>query len=272
MKDIVHIRNAYCASYSIAHMDYSKYMSEVLTYQRIDLDDAERSFLFKIINGQDSVYKILSYFKLRRQTMSYKNVQYILSRLQERYFIEEIRRKFLRGTIYYRLTTFGLFHIFSRMASYPPELLIKYKDNIILQTLLYPYFEEETIRYCTARFYSTITQYLRECCQTTLFALDTIKSTSNVEDRGIQAKQLEFDLEWHTKALGFKLTVLYNDSNMLISNPDVSNDNARIALYEVENEMKTLLSKDNRFMGLILTLKKEFEDGYKELNDLKKGK
>ena len=74
-------------------MDYSKYMSEILTYQRIELDDAERSFLFKIINGQDSVYKILSYLKLRRQTMSYKNVQLILRRLQERYFIEEVPRK-----------------------------------------------------------------------------------------------------------------------------------------------------------------------------------
>lgn len=253
-------------------MDYSKYMSEILTYQRIELDDAERSFLFKIINGQDSVYKILSYLKLRRQTMSYKNVQLILRRLQERYFIEEIRGKLLRGKIYYRITTLGLFHIFSTMASYPPELLIKYKDNIMLKTLLYPYFEEETIKHCTARFYSAITQYLRECCQTTLHALENTKSTSNIEDRGMQAKQLEFDLEWHIKALGFKLVVMYNESNMLITNPDLSNDNARIALYEVENEMKTLLSKDDKFMGLTLALKKEFEDGYKELVDLKKGK
>ena len=158
------------------------------------------------------------------------------------------------------------------MASYPPELLIKYKDNIMLKTLLYPYFEEETIKHCTARFYSAITQYLRECCQTTLHALENTKSTSNIEDRGMQAKQLEFDLEWHIKALGFKLVVMYNESNMLITNPDLSNDNARIALYEVENEMKTLLSKDDKFMGLTLALKKEFEDGYKELVDLKKGK
>ena len=85
-------------------MDYSKYMSEILTYERIELDEAERSFLFKIINGQDSVYKILSYLKLRRQTMSYKNVQLILRRLQERYFIEEIRGKLLRGKIYYNHT------------------------------------------------------------------------------------------------------------------------------------------------------------------------
>ena len=266
------MRNTYCASFSIAYMDYSKYMSEISTYQRIELEDTERSFLFKIINGQDSAYKILSYFKLRRQTMSYKNIQYILRRLQELYLIEEVRGKFLRGTIYYRLTTLGLFHIFSKMASYPPELLIKYKDNIILKTLIYPYFEEETIKHCTARFYSAIIQYLRECCQTTLYSLDTIKSTSNTEDKEIQANQLEFDLGWHTKALGFKLAVIYNESNMLITNPDVSNDNARIALYELENGMKTLLSKDARFMSLILALKKEFEDGYKELINLKKGK
>jgi hypothetical protein len=88
----------------------------------------------------------------------------------------------------------------------------------------------------------------------------------------MQAKQLEFDLAWHTKALGFKLAVMYNESNMLITNPNVPNDNARIALYEVENDMKTLLSKDDRFMRLILTVKKEFEEGYRELIDLKKDK
>jgi hypothetical protein len=255
-----------------SYMNYSKYMSEVSAYERIELDDAERSFLFKIINGQDSAYKILSYYKLRRQTMSYKNIQHILRRLQDLYLIEEIQRKFLRGTMYYRLTTIGLFHIFFRIASYPPELLIKYKDNIVLKTLLYPYFEEETIKHSTARFYSTITQYLRRCCETTLYTLDTISSTPNVEDIGMQAKQLEFDLGWHTKALGFKLAVMYNESNMLITNPNVPNDNARIALYEVENDMKTLLSKDDKFMCLILTVKKEFEDGYKELIDLKKDK
>jgi hypothetical protein len=36
--------------------------------------------------------------------------------------------------------------------------------------------------------------------------------------------------------------------------------------------MKTLLSKDDRFMRLILTVKKEFEEGYRELIDLKKDK
>ena len=97
---------------AFAYMNYSKYMSEVSAYERIELDDAERSFLFKIINGQDSAYKILSYYKLRRQTMSYKDIQHILRRLQDLYLIEEIRRKYLRGTMYYRLTTIGLFHIF----------------------------------------------------------------------------------------------------------------------------------------------------------------
>jgi hypothetical protein len=255
-----------------AYMDYSKYMSEVSAYERIELDDEERSFLFKIINGQDSAYKILSYFKLRRQPMSYKNIQYVLNRLREQYLVEEIRGKFLPGNVYYRLTTRGLFHIFFSMASYPPELLIKYKDNIILKTLLYPYFEEETIKHCTGRFYSVITQYLRGCCEITLYTLDAIKSASNIEDREMQSNQLEFDLAWRNKALGFKLAVMYNESNMLITNPNVSNDNARIALYEVENEMKTLLSKDDRFMCLALIVKKEFDDGYKELIDLKKGK
>ena len=77
-------------------------------------------------------------------------------------------------------------------------------------------------------------------------------------------------MEWHAKALGFKLALMYNESNMLMTNPESDKDNANVVLYELENAMKTLLSNDNKFMELLQLVEKEFGEGYKEFMELKK--
>jgi hypothetical protein len=118
--------------------------------------------------------------------------------------------------------------------------------------------------------YFAITQHLRECCETTLYALGDIKASNVEEDRKKYVKRLGFDLEWHAKALGFKLALMYNESNMLMTNPESDKDNANVVLYELENAMKTLLSKDNKFMELLQLVEKEFGEGYKEFMELKK--
>lgn len=245
------------------------YMSEVSTCERIELGDKEKSFLFKVMSGHDSAFKITSYIKSRRRPMAYKNEYTIIKRLQELNLIEE-EGKFFRGAVYYRFTTCGLFYILSTILSYPPTLLIKYQENMILKTLIYPYLQPDTIRRCTARLYSAITQYLRECCETTFYALDDIRITNVVEEKDRYIKKLGLDLEWHAKTLGFKLAVMYNESNILMANPESAKDNAKVALYELENAMKTLLSKDNKFMELLQLVEKEFGDGYKELMELKR--
>jgi hypothetical protein len=190
-----------------------------------------------------------------------------MKRLQELNLVEE-EGKFLGGATYYKLTSCGLFYIFSNVTTYSPRLLIKYQDSTLLKTLLYPYFEIETIKSCTARLYSAITRYLKTCCETTLSSLDIIKGTSRTEDRERYAKGLESELEWRAKALGFKIAIMYNESIILGTNPDA--DNARVAFYELERAMKTTLCKDTRFMRLLDVVQKEFEESYKELVELRR--
>jgi hypothetical protein len=256
-------------------MDYSGYLSEILTYERVEVGETERSLLFKIMNTYESsaAYRIASYFKLRRQSTPYYNkMEYtIIKGLEKIKLIEEVQQEsFLRESIYYKLTTYGLFYIFSNTLNYPPQLLTNYHDNIILKTLLFQYFEINTIKHCTARFYPMITQYLNDCCSTSVDRLDIIKSTSNVKYKERYIKALEYDLKSHAKVLGFKLAIMYNESNILMTNPDVENDNARVTLYELENKMKLLLSRDNNFMQLLQKVEREFGDGYKELMESKK--
>ena len=83
-------------------------------------------------------------------------------------------------------------------------------------------------------------------------------------------KGLESELEWRAKTLGFKTAIMYNESIILGTNPDVDNENAKVAFYELESAMKTTLSKDDRFMRLLDLVQKEFGESYKELIDLRR--
>lgn len=221
------------------------------------------------MSGHYSAFKITSYIKARRQPIAYKDEYTTLKRLQQLNLIEEEEAKFLRGTVYYKLTTVGLFYILTNMSSYPPTLLTRYQDNILLKTLLYPYIEIGTIRSCTAHLYSVITRYLKECCEITIHTLHDIKGAISSEHSERYVNGLQFDLEWQAKVLGFQLAIMYSESNILRVNPDVANDNSKVAFYELESTMKLLLSKDDRFMHLIREVEKEFSEGYKEILELK---
>jgi hypothetical protein len=69
--------------------------------------------------------------------------------------------------------------------------------------------------------------------------------------------------------LGFRLAVMYNESNILTTNVDILDDNAKVALYEVEDRMKKLLAYDTRFMKMVQSVREEFEAGYNELIKMK---
>jgi hypothetical protein len=251
-------------------LSYSQYFKEIPQYERIEkLHDIERSSLFKIMNA----YQPGSYLKLRRHHESYnKDELNAIKRLQELNLIkiQDKPKSFLGRKIFYVLTSSGLFYIFSNILNYPPQMLTRYQHDIILKTLLFQYFEVETIEGSTARFYSVITQYLQECCRTILQRIDVVKKSTkgtsipmNVKD----TKILESDLRWHAKVIAFKLAIMYSESSILqMANPDdVANDSATVTMYELESTMKTILSKDNKFMQLLEIVYTDFWDGYKVL-------
>lgn len=258
-------------------MNYSAYLAEISKYERPEkLHEIERSSFFKIMNS----YRPASYLKLRRHREPYsKDEHNAIKRLQEYDLVavQDKRKSFIGREIIYVLTTYGLFYIFSNLLSYPPQLLTKYQHNIILDTLLFPYFEVDTIERSTARLYSVVTQYLQDCCRTTLHRIDTIKKFSttpnniNVKDGERHEKILESDLQWHAKVLAFKLGVMYSESNILVmvNSDDVAIDSARVAMYELESTMKTILSRDKKFIQLLKVVQTDFGNGYKELIELK---
>ena len=249
-------------------MSYSDYVSSLLTYQKITLTQEERSFIIKSIRGHDQSFKISSYLKLRNQSTDQRDASYLISkRLEDIEFIEVTKGKFLSNIKNYKFTTYGLFYVFLNISIYPPQFLIKYQDDIILKTLIFQFFNERTIKICTGRFYSQITSYLQEGCNVTLNAIDDIKSAEKEEEKVKIIDRLKFDLEWLIRRLCFKLTIMYNETNLLAINPNL-NDDVKVTLYELENKMKLQLSKDSPFINLLKNLYKDFNEGYNELVNL----
>lgn len=251
-------------------MIYSDYISSLLSYQNITLTQEERSFIIKFIRGNDQSFKITSYLKFRNQPSDQRDAFYLISRrLEDIGFIEVTKGKFLSNVKNYRFTTFGLFFVFLNISIYPPQFLIKYQEDIILKTLIFQFFNEKTIKNATGRFYSQITNYLQECCNITLNAIEDIKTVEKEEEKIKIIDRLKFDLEWLIRRLCFKLTIMYNETNLLSINPNL-NDEVKVTLYELENKMKLQLSKDSQFINLLETLHKDFNEGYSELINLNK--
>lgn len=251
-------------------MTYSDYVSSLLSYQKITLTQEERSFIIKFIRGHDQSFKISSYLKLRNQSPDQRDASYLISkRLEDIEFIEVTKGKFLSNVKNYKFTTYGLFYVFLNISIYPPQFLIKYQDDIILKTLIFQFFNERTIKTSTGRFYSQITSYLQECCNITLNAIDDIESAENEEEKVKIVDRLNLDLEWLIRRLCFKLTIMYNETNLLSTNPNL-NDDVKVTLYELENKMKLQLSKDSQFINLLKNLHKDFNEGYSELVNLNK--
>ncbi|MGD1838567.1 MAG: hypothetical protein ACPKPY_10990 [Nitrososphaeraceae archaeon] len=250
-------------------MTYSDYISQLTSYKNIKLTNDTKSYLLKIMTDDTKAFKQLrSYLKRKKSDESDDPSDKLSAYLEQIDYIRSTKGKFLSGSKHFIITTYGLLYIFSNIRSYPPQFLLKYNKNIILQTLVYEFFEEKTIKQCTGRFYSQLTQYIYECCNLSLTTLNDFNNFDNEEEKIQLIDKLKFDLEWLIRRLGFKLTIMYNENNILSIDPKLK-DNVKVTLYESETNMKILLARDNNFIELIKSLEKDFNDGYNEFLNLR---
>ena len=180
--------------------------------------------------------------------------------------IEASEGKFFPGITNYTLTERGIFHVLSKMEEYPPAFLIKYAESSVLGTLIFQFFEPQTIKRCTARLYSEITRYLKECCTVSISRIESIKNSGTDDESKERLMELEFDLMWLGKILVLKLAIMYTEANILCLTANMTNDNAKVAVYELENDMKTLLSKDSKFKTILDSTHEELIEGYREIS------
>lgn len=243
-------------------MDYNELINQTKDYQRAELLSSEKSIIYKIINSETSTYRVASFkIRLRQQSSQEKNEYTSIKKLISFRYIEESheQKKLFGESMIYRFTTYGLLYVLSNNLIYPPQLLLNYNTNIILKYFVFQYFETETIKQSTARFYDTITEYLSECVKLVIDRPTDLKS--GTEESDMHMKSIEYELEGLIKVLTVKLAITYSESNLLsISSALAESDNARVTLYEIESSMKALIANDHRFMKLLGKTKTEFDE------------
>ncbi len=243
-------------------MDYTELINMTRGYQLGDISSNEKAQIYRIINSEESTYRIASSkFRFRQQNSEERNDYTVLKRLIELRYVEENQeqRRIFGGSMIYRFTTHGLLYIFANKLIYPPQLLLNYSVNSVLKTLLFPYFETKTISQCTARFFEAITEYLNECAR--LLTNQNVILKSELESHDKRENSLRYGLEELIKVLAVKLALMYSESNLLtISSALAQNDSARVSLYELESSMKGLIASDRKFMHILEKTKGELDE------------
>jgi len=245
-------------------MDYSNYLKTLYDYEKKEVGTEEKSILLKVINSADISAQIGSYLKLRDKNQLGDTST--VSRLLGLKLLTEKKGLILRGMRKYQLTSTGLFYVLTETMSYPPSLLKKYSDDPILETLLFQYFEADTIASSTARFYSIITQYLKQCCRITLNWLEDTHN-SDEDRKNKMMNQLLLELALNAKLLVFRIIIMYSDSTILSLTPKSKSGDPDVAYYELESNMREILIKDTRFIDHLHKTNADFKSGYNEFTD-----
>lgn len=246
----------------------SQLVSEVSRYKDVNLGEREAEFLALIGQGHNSSYRIFSLLKKMNQPMDYKNVNKRVRRLQELGLIKEIRVKgeSIHNAKFFALTSEGIIYLVTQRQWISGQLLIEYKNNLILRVLLYPYFEEHTVKQLVMLV--EIGRYLRECCYIIQQAINFMQHQERLSHQGSHAyakkdkilNQLEADLEWQAKALAFKL--ITKKSALLYEHFMVPRYVWVQAPPKGTIEGPSTLLKDKKFMALSKSIGKEYENAF----------
>jgi DNA-binding MarR family transcriptional regulator len=282
-------------------MTFEEYMSEILKYERASLGDTENRFLHFIMGEPKSAYTIFSLLKEKNRPIAYKNVHTRIKRLEDLKLIQKSQGRFARRAIKYKLTTQGLFHLLSQYIAYKlgifwNDLWKYYADDIIVRTLILPYFEIDTMKNAQRNLSSSVLSYLRNCYFISMDGCEYIKkfmkryrgptdtivevhldnlldinepvgTTDPSEPEAYTIKSatdsLKKELEWEAKEMAFGLITKPVSSFGVFLALTGKIDIERVGKTGVDPED---LGRDKRFMKLLYQVQKDFDRGFKAAN------
>lgn len=134
---------------------------------------------FYSLRRQLTPYEIYLYLQKMKKPMGYPNVLKRVKRLEELGILERLDAG-RRGAIPYRLTTRGLLErLLLGGNKIDITILLDHKKNTLLQSILYRYFEEDTIKELRRNEYSKAREcfgdYLKDCCETILNFIESYR-------------------------------------------------------------------------------------------------
>jgi hypothetical protein len=210
--------------------------------------------------------------------MQYGNIHKRIQRLQTLGLIE-VEGKYSRNEKKYKITSYGLFKLMLDygLAHYA---LLQNKDDIILQTLLFQFFEVETIKkFITIPRVYAICDYLRNISNAIVKKLEELRKldiihgpqvVSEIEDlilREIEQFVFLIIVHWKASPINYWNKTLLNP----YKNKKLWFTRSSFDLEEDENgpnysELfpKPALMKDKKFMKVLKEIKDNFEEGCKD--------
>lgn len=270
-------------------MDISDFMFQVKDYEKITLGLREEQFLQMITTGQRSAYDIYSELnggethkgKARGRklpdfenteypdqvfpvgisdSISYKDVHKRVKRLETLGLIEPVQqqqeqKRSKRKVIKYKITSRGLFQDLLGWTVCPnseKSIPLVYKNDIILQTLLYQFFEEDTVRELAHIFLGDwfFMEYLRNCCQGILHLISWNMYLEKEGAQPIPERQLS-DINW---VIERELDSLVLEIVKLASNP----------IYKDKFPIRALV-EDQKFTPLVYELRDDLHEGFSRI-------
>lgn len=233
-----------------------EFISEVKNYERITLGEVERRFLatFSVsssVKNALSAYDIFLRLK-KRKPMAYNNVNTRVRRLHDLRLIQMVDKEggYKRGAKKYRLTSRGLFEILMLEYNYRPakiSCLTRYKDNVIMKTIVYEHFEDETIQNLRGDALWLITDYVGKCCASVLEILERYRI--NPERYGPKIDEYR----------ALVISDLINSEIKDFVTNIVTSSNLNEDLFPIK-----ILAKDEKFMSILMRMKKDLEGGFKK--------
>lgn len=280
-----------------------KFMSEIMKFERVTLGNTEHNFLkFIGVFERQSAYDMFLFLKnlpikeqegLRIKPMAYKNVHERFKRLLALGLISEIKGNFKRNAKMYRITSRGLFQLFITTDNDPNVFTLflkpEYRNNIIMKTLLFQFFEmktiktitkiEEPLEFAIARTY-IISEYLRRCCERIVNEVESSRFdliTGQEKYIVYLWQEIEFIIDSEIRNL-ISLILSYSvkeeiDPLIPIRTKSTSFSILSNYLNEEIRELTTyengasfipisILTSDRKFMNLLKEIKKEFDIAY----------
>lgn len=264
------------ANFKLTSIEFFK----VIFYVKpIQLGPVEEDILNIIAQIPHSAWGIAEIYKKNTKNgMPYGNVHRRLQRLKALGFIE-VEGKYARSETKYKITSHGLFKLMLEFGVITYSLL-KNKDDILLQTLLFQFFEIETIKkFITYPREHAIRGYLRNVSNAIIKKMEELRklsiysgsqATDEIEDiilKEIQQFVFLIVVPWNTTSVNYKLNIFsdpYKNEKMWFSRSGFDHEEDENGPNYKDLFPKPALMKDKKFLKIVKEIKESFDKGSKD--------
>ena len=253
-------------------MDLNGYILELYKIQKnfTGLGEAEKQIL-PLIAEKNCFSTYQCYKELNKQKkISYKNVHKKVKKLLEPGILKEVSKNGKHGSIYYKLSSFGIYFIFLTLKIEPfrlTKLIENYPNDGLFEYFLYQFIDRKTIK--EIKSYSILAEiyiFLKECCSNIEYYFSLKKFSKPEKYRGSHIRLIDYIV--NNLYIYFNCEIERSSSNLCMRILNHTEDELdKTDNFERITSLK-LLSKDQRFRNTLQQLKNKFDNNFNKFESI----